>query len=661
MIQLNSSSASNPLWSPSETRIKKSEMYRFLTTSASKFGFSPDWPSLYGWSVTCPEEFWSEVAKFVGLIWQEQPSKVLQSESMISTGWFLGGKLNFAENLLIPIKYKQSNILVCLAEGASRREWNGKDLWNDVARMANWLRTVGVSSGDRVAGVVMNGPEAIIGMLASASVGAIWSSCSPDFGEAGILDRFKQINPKVLFFNRSYLYNGRDIDCSANIKAVQLGLPSLEQVVVIEQPEAEENSSKLTFQSILNHSALKADSSGYLSLEFTSLGFEAPLYILYSSGTTGAPKCIVHSAGGTLLQHKKELLLHSDIKDESSLFFFTTCGWMMWNWMVSAFSVGAKIVTYDGSVALDQFHCLWNIVYEEKVTVFGTSPKFISACMKADFHRKFNFESLVSILTTGAPLLPEHFDWVYKEIKADLHLASISGGTDIISCFMLGNPLLPVYSGEIQSLGLGMAVEAWDEEQHARLEVKGELVCVKPFPSMPIGFWGDQEKNRYRSAYFSFYKDRDVWRHGDWISLTAHGGVIVYGRSDTTLNPGGVRIGTAELYRQVETFEEVVDSIVIGVPKDGDVVVVLFLKLRAGTVLGNLETLIKKKIRQELTPRHVPGVIVQVNDIPYTRSGKKVELAALRACQGLKVDNTESIANPESLEEYYGFHNQLFR
>lgn len=660
MSQLNSSSASNPLWSPSEMRIKKSEMFRFLRSSASKFGFNSDWPSLYRWSVTCPEEFWSEVANFVGLIWLEQPSEVLQSESMISTRWFLGGKLNFAENLLIPIKYKQSNILVCLAEGASRREWSGKDLWNDVARLANWLRTVGVSSGDRVAGVVMNGPEAIIGMLASASVGAIWSSCSPDFGEAGILDRFKQINPKVLFFNRCYQYNGREIDCSANLKAVQAGLPLLEQLVVIEGTEGQENLSKLTFQSILNHSVLEEDPSGYLSLEFASLSFDAPLYILYSSGTTGAPKCIVHSVGGTLLQHKKELLLHSDLKDESCLFFFTTCGWMMWNWMVSAFSVGAKIVTYDGSVALDQFHCLWNIVYQEKVTVFGTSPKFISACMKADFHRRFIFESLVSILTTGAPLLPEHFDWVYKEIKEDLHLASISGGTDIISCFMLGNPLLPVYSGEIQSLGLGMAVEAWDEEQQSKLEVKGELVCVKPFPSMPIGFWGDQDNHKYRSAYFSFYKDRDVWRHGDWISLTVHGGVIVYGRSDTTLNPGGVRIGTAELYRQVETFDEVVDSLVIGVPKDGDVVVVLFLKLKPASVLGNLEIQIKKKIRQELTPRHVPGVIVQVNDIPYTRSGKKVEIAALRACQGLKVDSTESIVNPESLEEYYGLHNQLF-
>ena len=661
MTHLNSSLSSSPLWSPSERRLKSSEMYRFLQASASRGGFQPDWQSLYHWSVAHPEEFWSDLSNFVGMIWHQQPAEVLQSGSMMSSKWFTGGKLNFAENLLTPIKHKESSILVCLAEGVPRQEWNGQKLWNEVARIAKWLESVGVRAGDRVAGVVMNGPEAIIGMLATASIGAIWSSCSPDFGAAGILDRFKQISPKVLFFNRSYQYNGRMIDCTTTLNAVHGALHSLEQVVVIDNGLLKDNSlNHPTFQSILQNSNLKEDALGFLPLDFASLAFDAPLYILYSSGTTGVPKCIVHSAGGTLIQHKKELLLHSDLKDDSCLFFFTTCGWMMWNWMVSAFSVGAKIVTYDGSVALDHYSCLWNLVSQEKVTVFGTSPKFISACMKANYHPELNFESLVSLLSTGAPLLPEHYEWVYKEIKKDLHLASISGGTDIVSCFMLGNPLLPVYSGEIQSLGLGMAVEAWNDHREHQIGVKGELVCVQPFPSMPIGFWGDQDKSKYRAAYFNFYKDREIWRHGDWISLTPRGGVIVYGRSDTTLNPGGVRIGTAEIYRQVESFEDVVDSLVVGVPKDGDVVVVLFLKLRSLGDSTDLESQIKKKIRHELTARHVPGDIIIVKDIPYTRSGKKVELAALRACQGLKVENSESLANPESLDEYYGFQNRIF-
>jgi len=646
---------STPIWQPRPDRMESSQIFRFLIDSSRKRKISPTWPSLYKWSIEETEEFWGDLADFCEIIWQKPPTNILSASSMTDSQWFVESRLNFAENLMIPIKNNPREVLISFVDGSSRRSWTGPQLWNDVAKMTHWLRSQGVQAGDRIAGVLTNGPEAIIAMLATTSLGAIWSSCSPDFGSSGILDRFLQIEPKIIFFSSSYFYGKKFIDCKPVIESVKQSLPMLKELVIVDHL-GKNDTEEVTFNKILELMSPRIGIDGLREIEFASMKFSDPVYILFSSGTTGKPKCIVHGIGGTLIQHKKELMLHTDLKSDDLLFYFTTCGWMMWNWMVTGLSVGARILTFDGSVGQENFGILWRIVAHEKVNVFGTSPKFIASCMKAHYQPNQNLDYLNTILSTGSPLLEEHFEWIYSKVKKDIHLASISGGTDIISCFMLGNPLLPVYLGQIQSAGLGMAIEAWGPSgESLGAGQKGELVCTRSFPSMPVGFWNDPEGQAFHKAYFNYYRDKVVWRHGDWISITEEGGIVVFGRSDTTLNPGGVRIGTAEIYRQVEMIPEVLDAIVVGVPVEGDIAVVLFIKLDKGSEVDEIASQIKSRIRSELTPRHVPSIIIQVKDIPYTRSGKRVEMAVLNAVLGNKIENLGALTNPECLHEYSSF------
>jgi acetoacetyl-CoA synthetase len=519
-----------------------------------------------------------------------------------------------------------------------------------VARLAGALRDAGVGPGDRVAGFLPNCPEAVIAMLAATSLGATWSSCSPDFGVQGVLDRFGQIRPKVLFTADGYRYNGKRIDSMARIGGVLEQLEGVERVVLVPFLDPEPEISALP-GAIGWHEFLSDETK----LEFAQLPFDHPLYILYSSGTTGVPKCIVHGVGGTLLQHAKEHRLHTDIGREDVVFYFTTCGWMMWNWLVSGLATGATLVLYDGNPFHPGPEALWKIAEEEGITVFGTSAKYLAAVEKASYApgRHHVLERLRAILSTGSPLMPASFDFVYRDIKADVQLASISGGTDIVSCFALGSPVLPVYRGELQCRGLGMAVEIFDDQGRSHVDEPGELVCTRPFPSMPVGFWNDPDGSKYRAAYFERFPG--TWHHGDWARLTPHGGLIIYGRSDAVLNPGGVRIGTAEIYRQVEKLEEIVESLAVGQDWGDDQRVVLFVRLREGMTLDEvLQAKIRKTIRENTTPRHVPAKILQVHDIPRTLSGKIVELAVRNVVHGRAVKNTDALANPEALEEFRG-------
>lgn len=646
-----------PLWQPSLARRENSLMQQFQNHVSKKTGVAhSDYWSLYRWSVAEPARFWETVAEYCDVRWQKKPNQILVNEkTMRASRWFVGGELNFAENLLPPAG--DETAIISVAEGrGTPRFISRRELRNEVARCRGALEKVGVGKGDRVAGMIANCPEAVVAMLATASLGAIWSSCSPDFGVNGIVDRFGQVEPKVVFFTTGYHYNGKAFSCASTIRGCLERLPSVKTAVGVPLVDGFDTAGLPSFREFLHTSGLSSSNEKDLPLTFTPTAFEHPLYIMFSSGTTGVPKCIVHGAGGTLLQHKKELMLHSDIKPGDRLLYFTTCGWMMWNWMVSALSTGATLVLFEGSVSYPDFSVLWRAVSDHKVTHFGTSPKFLSACMKAAYEPSdLTLSSLRAVLSTGSPLLPEHFTWVYEHVGKDVHLASISGGTDIISCFMLGVPTLPVYSGEIQAPGLGMAIAAWNDDAEPVVGEKGELVCTQPFVSMPVGFWNDQDGKRYQKAYFDFYPDRDVWRHGDFIAITERGGVIVFGRSDATLNPGGVRIGTAEIYRQVEAMPGVIDSLAIGHEEsDGDVSIWLFVKL--GPEMTLTDTMIKDiktHIREELTPRHVPARIFAVKDIPYTRSGKKVELAVKQAVHGETVENLGALVNPEAMSEYF--------
>jgi acetoacetyl-CoA synthetase len=651
------------VWQPSNSRVETSKMHEYLQYLSQNFNVKPTWDAAFAWSVAQKEDFWKSVAAFTDVKWDHKSSKTtgLESGSMLGVDWFSGATLNYAENVLEDRPMSDVAITSYL-EGADKVTWTWSELKSEVCKVRQALLNQGVVKGDRVCGVLVNGPHAVSCMLAAASIGAIWSSSSPDFGYSGICDRFSQVTPKVLFFSKSYAYNGKTFDCSETAKQVADSIPSLEKTILIDHlstQETEYGRDDLIAYDVF----LSASSVGNTKIEYEPLAFNDPLYIMFSSGTTGVPKCIVHGVGGTLLQHKKELALHTDLQAGDKLFYFTTCGWMMWNWMVSALTLGAGIVTFDGSVTSPTIGVLWEIVEAEKVKAFGTSPKFLSACMKQGYipSETGNFGYLKTILSTGAPLLPEHYEWIYGAFHNDLQLASISGGTDIISCFMLGNPLLPVRLGEIQSRGLGMDVESWTGYQESVTGEKGELICKSPFVSMPIGFWNDLGHEKFKSAYFDYYLEDEknscqysVWRHGDFIEVSPSGGIIVYGRSDATLNPGGVRIGTAEIYRTVESHANVIDSLVVGVPTNGDVDVVLFVKLRDADIsIDQLSLELKKIIRKELTPRHVPARVFQVKDIPYTRSGKKVELAVRGALQGIKAANESALANPEVMTEYY--------
>ncbi len=644
------------LWQASPERLHASSMWKFKSACEAETGLRfADYQAFHKWSIDEPSAFWGSAAAFLGVRWEVPPEKVFAPPpkgKMRGGQWFPGGKLSFAENLLSSDE-EDSIRIISIIEGLQNPALlTSKQLRSHVAQCTAALKALGVKAGDRVAGICPNSSEAIIAMLSTSALGAIWSSCSPDFGTEGILDRLTQIEPKVLFATHSYFYNEKFVDCSAIAVAVSRSLDQLQGSIMIDPLDR----GNIPAPFVSWREFLDGQSPETACQEFHPLAtsFDHPLYILFSSGTTGKPKCIVHSVGGTLLQHKKELMLHSDLGPGKRLLYFTTCGWMMWNWMVSALSTGTSLVLFEGAINRQNFGILWQAVADHKVTCFGTSPKFLASCMKADLQpgQQFDLSNLATILSTGSPLMPEHFLWVYSNVNPDLHLASISGGTDIVSCFMLGNPWLPVYMGEIQGPGLGMAVDCWDDEGHSVREQRGELVCTQPFPAMPLGFWND-DGSRYQDAYFNHYQPIEVWRHGDFIEVTAHAGITVYGRSDATLNPGGVRIGTAEIYRQVEQFPEILDSLAVSRQRDGDAEVLLFVKLKEGQDLRqDLIDRIKRQLRQQLSPRHVPASIHQVHDIPYTRSGKKLELAVTRILHKEALDNLSAIANPECLGEY---------
>ncbi|MBI1909351.1 MAG: acetoacetate--CoA ligase [Deltaproteobacteria bacterium] len=655
----------SPLWTPTAERVEKSNFTSYLQFLDKEKNLKfRSYAELHHWSVIETAPFWESLWQFFK-IEASTPYRQVIGEKRPLKGvprpeWFPGARLNFAQNLL---RYRDDQIaLIAIKESGERKTITYKELYQKVARCASALKKAGVKTGDRVAGYVPNCAESIVAMLAATSLGAIWSSCSPDFGVQGVLDRFQQIGPKVLFTVDGYTYNGKRHDLMARLETIIPKLSSLQKTIVI----------PFVGEKIPLHPPLtKGGTGGFVSwnefidnkaveIDFTPLPFDHPVYILYSSGTTGKPKCLVHGAGGTLLQHLKELALHTDLKREDTIFFFTTCGWMMWNWLVSSMAVGATIVCYDGSPSFPNLDALWQMADQEKITIFGTSPKFLTACQQAGITpgkskgvrlRRTPLQKLKTLLSTGSPLSVENFEWVYQNIKKDLLLASISGGTDIISCFMLGNPCLPVYAGEIQCPGLGMKVEAWDENGKGVIGQKGELVCTAPFPSMPVFFWNDPDGKKYQGAYFE--KFPGVWHHGDFIEVTPQKGIIVYGRSDATLNPGGVRIGTAEIYRQVETIPEVADSLVIGQRWQNDVRIILFVVPVQGVQLDDpLKEKIRKTIRETTTPRHLPAKIIAVRGVPYTISGKKVELAVTRLIHGEPVTNTEALANPEILEGY---------
>ncbi len=639
-----------PLWRPSEHAIERANMTAFMRLVNAEHGTDiKDYAGLHAWSLEHLEAFWTLFWQFGGIIGERGATVLADGDKMPGAQWFPDSRINFAENLLR--RRDEGTALVFWGEDRIKRRMTHAELWSAVARLADALAADGVGPGDRVAGVMPNVPETMVAMLAATSLGAIWSSCSPDFGVQGIMDRFGQIEPKVMFGVESYAYNGKAHDCGEKLAEVAAQLTSLKRVVIMPYLSVGE----ALAGRLKGGATLAAYTEGRQdqTIAFSRQPFNHPLYIMYSSGTTGVPKCIVHGAGGTLMQQLKEHLLHVDIKPDEKLFYFTTCGWMMWNWLAAGLSAGATLMLFDGS----PFHPSGNILFDyceaEGINVFGTSAKFIDACAKADLKPRVSHDlsALRAVLSTGSPLVPESFDYVYRDVKGDVMLASISGGTDILSCFALGNPILPVWRGELQCRGLAMAVEVWDDERQPLRGEKGELVCVKPFPSMPIGFWNDPDGEKYRAAYFERFPG--VWCHGDYVELTEHEGIIIYGRSDAVLNPGGVRIGTAEIYRQVEQLPEVLESLVIGQDWDGDVRVVLFVRLREDLVLD--ETLIKRikdQIRKNTTPRHVPAKVVAVTDIPRTKSGKIVELAVRHVVHGRPVKNVEALANPEALEQY---------
>ena len=636
------------MWQPNREQITGSQMVQFMAFINSRYELAiEDYSQLYQWSIDQVEDFWSSFWDFSQIIYHSPYHSVVDDiNKMPGAKWFEGTTLNFAENLL---RYRDTKIAIQFyGEDGRQFSLTYKELYNQVSQLSQSMREMGIVKNDRVIGFMSNIPETVIAMLAAASIGAIWSSCSQDFGIKGVLDRFSQIKPKLIFAAERYQYNGKQIDCLLKLQNIIAKLPSIEKIVIIPftgNPELPEMGNTILWNDFLSHDSRE--------IQFEALPFGHPLYILYSSGTTGLPKSIVHSAGGTLIQHLKEHRLHTDLTRDDTIFYFTTCGWMMWNWLITSLATGATIVLYDGSPFYPDGTALLQMADKLKITVFGTSAKFITSLESAEIKPKqiSSFQKLRLILSTGSPLAEESFDFVYDHWKKDVQLASISGGTDIISCFALGNPILPVYRGELQCKGLGMKVESFDEFGNSVINNKGELVCTQGFPSMPIFFWNDKDGTNYKMAYFN--KFSDIWHHGDYIEINERGGVKIYGRSDTTLNPGGVRIGTAEIYQAVERFSEVMDSVVIGQPWSKDERIVLFLKMKDGNQLSKeLTKKIRKTIRESCSPRHVPEKIIPIKDIPYTINGKKVELAVKQVILNQEIKNKDSLANPEALDYY---------
>jgi acetoacetyl-CoA synthetase len=637
-----------PIWTPSPQRRAEANLAAFSALIAERHGERhDDYAGLYDWSIRHPDLFWSALWDFCGVVSSGKGERLLvDGERMPGARWFPDARLNYAENLL---RRRDDDIaMVFRGENKVRRSLSFREVYDATARLAAALRAAGVRPGDRVAAIVSNMPEAVIGLMATSSVGAIWSSCSPDFGVQGVLDRFGQITPRVLLSVDGYWYGGKRLDVLGKLGEIVDRLPSVEQVVVIPYLSEEPELSAVQRATTLRDFTAPFAAS---DIAFERLPFDHPLYILYSSGTTGVPKCIVHGQGGSLLQHLKEHQLQTDLKRGDRLFYYTTCGWMMWNWLASGLATGATLLLYDGSPFYPGANALWDFAEQERMSVFGTSAKYIDALNKLKLRPidSHDLSALRTMTSTGSPLVAEGYDYVYSHIKQDLLLSSISGGTDIVSCFVLGSPWVPVWRGEIQCRGLGMKVEVYDDDGQPVTGVKGELVCSAPFPSMPVGFWNDPDGARYRAAYFERFPN--VWCHGDYMELTDRGTAIIYGRSDAVLNPGGVRIGTAEIYRQVEQLDEVVESLVIGQDWNNDVRVVLFVRLREGAVLDDaLVKRIKERIRTNTTPRHVPDRILAVADIPRTKSGKIVELAVRDVVHGRAVKNREALANPEALD-----------
>ncbi|MDZ3836602.1 MAG: acetoacetate--CoA ligase [Rhodospirillales bacterium] len=638
------------LWQPSPERIRDANLTAFIAHVNAEHGAGAgDFPELYAWSVREPEAFWSALIDFAGVkaeTWGE--SVLVDAEKMPGARFFPDAKLNFAENLLR--RRDDADALVFWGEDKVRQRLSWRELYDQVSCLAQALEAAGVAPGDRVAGYLPNMPEAIVAMLAAVSLGATWCSCSPDFGVQGVLDRFGQIEPKLLFAVDGYHYGGKTHGILPKLREIVSKLPTLQHCVVVPYTRPDPDLSGVRGATLLDAFIGQAEPE---DIRFAQMPFDHPLYIMFSSGTTGVPKCIVHRAGGVLLKQVSEHVLHCDVKPGDRVFYFTTCSWMMWNWLVAALAAEATLLLYDGSPFHPDGNVLFDLAQDEGMTLFGTSAKYIDSVHKAGLRPRetHDLASVRTMTSTGSPLAPESFDFVYEAIKPDLHLASISGGTDIVGCFVLGNPLGPVRRGEIQARALGMAVDVFDADGEPVRGQKGELVCTAPFPSMPLGFWNDPDEARYRAAYFERYPN--VWHHGDFAEITEHDGIVIYGRSDATLNPGGVRIGTAEIYRQVEKLDEVLESIVVGQDWDGDVRVVLFVVLKPGLSLDEaLTKKIKAEIRANCTPRHVPAKIVQVADIPRTKSGKITELAVRDVVHGRPVKNVESLANPDSLAEF---------
>ena len=640
----------NPVWTPSQKQIDRSQMTKFIKyVNLSHHLSLKNYDDLYSWSIQDIPSFWETVWKFCEVKYSTPYSEIVDDTSkMPGAKWFTGSQLNYAENLL---RFKDSKpAIIFKGENQNPSILTYHDLNEEVKKVAYALRNMGIVKGDRVAGFIPNMPEAVIAMLASASIGAIWSSSSPDFGIKGVLDRFAQIEPKVLFAADGYFYNGKRFNSLDKLEGILKALPSIENVVIV--PYTRHQADISSIQNAIHYKDFLPVCK-VPEINFEQLPFDHPLYIMYSSGTTGLPKSIVHGAGGTLIQHLKELCLHTDLTRDDTIIYFTTCGWMMWNWLVSSLAIGATIVLYDGSPFHPDSGAMWKMAQDFKITVFGTSAKFIASSQSIGEKpkEKYMLNELKTILSTGSPLIEENYDFVYENIKEDVQLSSISGGTDIISCFALGNPILPVHRGELQCRGLGMDVQSFDSDGNLVINKKGELVCASSFPSMPVYFWNDPDGTKYQQAYFNSYPG--VWHHGDYIMINNLGGIKIFGRSDATLNPGGIRIGTAEIYRVVENFSEVLDSLVVGQKWGDDERVILFVKLTEGTSLHNkFIQKIKKNIRSECSPRHIPKKIIEIADIPYTINGKKVEIAVKKIIHGEDVPNRDSLANPESLKFY---------
>jgi acetoacetyl-CoA synthetase len=640
-----------PLWQPSAKRINDSNMQQFMLQMNAKHQLNmQSYADLHAWSVDDIATFWDEIWQLSGVVAQHKGDTILnQGNRMPGAEWFPEAKLNYAENLL---KHRDTaTALVFCGEDGKHLELSYADLYLRVAQLSSALRQHGIQAGDRVAGFMPNVIDTVVAMLAASSMGAVWSSCSPDFGINGVLDRFGQIKPRILFTTDGYLYNGKKLNSLERVAGIAAQLDSIERIIVCDHVDTRADLSVLEAtvpgKAVHLNDFIDADAT---EVEFTPMNFADPLYVMYSSGTTGVPKCIVHSIGGTLLQHNKEHILHTDVKRDDVLFYYTTCGWMMWNWLVNGLSVGCTVVLYDGS-PFKEPAIMMDMAEQEKVSIFGTSAKYIAAIEKAGIKpvQSHDLSNLRTILSTGSPLAHESFDYVYTDIKQDILLASISGGTDIISCFALGCPIVPVYRGQLQCAGLGMAVEIFNDDGQTVKQEKGELVCTKPFPCMPIYFWDDKDGRKYHDAYFDQFEN--IWAHGDYGEITAENGVIIHGRSDAVLNPGGVRIGTAEIYRQVEAVEGVQESIVIGQSWDDDVRVILFVVLKPSVQLDDeLVKTIKQQIRANTTPRHVPAKVIQVADIPRTISGKIVELAVRKVVHNELVKNKDALANPQALD-----------